>query len=302
MCFEFFFSRSLEISPQLSHDADGWQRHHQRSVSHPLQWLGLMLLSIRLAEPDDEPSLELLDSSGVTDSQWRQTPSDCRYVAFEGSNLLAVACRSQHALPCDASFFQSSHAGFLRSQDELLGIVLPGSERAAIAKQALDHCALLRSVVRSSSFETSTASLLGRSRGTSCRHLPEAAGMPSLAAIETLIVTTITSLRAGPTEWRSDFMDRGFFELGLESDDVVALLENLSKNPFFVNHGLQLDAIFSAPTPSSLARYLVEQVRDRRRGNTTARDRGQLRHETLRATPISLAINDHSSWNMPATI
>ena len=85
-------------------------------------------------------------------------------------------------------------------------------------------------------------------------------GPLSLDGVKVLVAEVVDGLSYGASDARGA-MQTGFMELGLDSVDVVQLIDRL--NDRLPLSGLQPTAVFAHPTPAALAAHIFQQLRER---------------------------------------
>ena len=90
----------------------------------------------------------------------------------------------------------------------------------------------------------------------------------SLDGVKLVVAEVVDGLSYGASSARSA-MHIGFMELGLDSVDVVQLIDRL--NDRLPSCGLLPMAVFAHPTPSALSRHIFQQLIEKRQGPRPAR-------------------------------
>ena len=84
-------------------------------------------------------------------------------------------------------------------------------------------------------------------------------GPLSLDGVKLVVAEVVDGLSYGAGNAR-DAMQTGFMELGLDSVDVVQLIDRL--NSRLPSCGLAPTAVFAHPTPAALSAHIFDQLRD----------------------------------------
>ena len=84
-------------------------------------------------------------------------------------------------------------------------------------------------------------------------------GLLSLNDVQLVVAEVVDGLSYGAGNAR-DAMQTGFMELGLDSVDVVQLIDRL--NSRLPSCGLAPTAVFAHPTPAALSAHIFDQLRD----------------------------------------
>ena len=251
----------------------------QRLVPAPCAGFRLATLSDlpQLLELEAQWDSAFLRSSEATLRQRLELEPSGQFVAFDGDGALLAAMYTQRVASLEVlrKAVRRSDATLHRVVTQLLGVVslpsavsLGGVLRSFVLRQAqLAGMRCIDDRAMDDDDEAAEQEIAPRSALT-------------LDGVKLLVVEVVDGLSYGAGSAQSA-MQTGFMELGLDSVDVVQLIDRL--NSRLPSCGLLPMAVFAHPTPAALSAHIFEQLRER-----------EAELQPQQATPIATSRFDHA--------